>query len=104
MAENASQSIKNPWASRGLEWPPDPRPLVPSTYGAQWPFSVLAPVKFMAGCLPVHRKIHDELYLTKLTKMGSAISEHQVYCADHAGMSYLLYYTKQSPNPHPTLP
>ena len=35
MAENASQSIETPWASGGLERPPDPRPLMPSTYGAQ---------------------------------------------------------------------
>ena len=29
------------------------------------------------------------------THLGSAISEQQVYCADHAGMSYLLYHTEQ---------
>ena len=52
MADNASQGINNPWASGGLEPPPDPRPLVPSTYGAQWTFSLLAPVKFRAGPTP----------------------------------------------------
>ena len=48
VAENTSQSVENPWASgapRPLvttsHWP-----LVPSTYGARRPFSVLAPVKF----------------------------------------------------------
>ena len=32
MAENASQSIENPWASWGLERPPDPWPLVSSGF------------------------------------------------------------------------
>ena len=45
MADNASQSINNPLACGG----PDPRPVVLSIYGAQWTFSLLAPVKFRAG-------------------------------------------------------
>ena len=53
MADNASQSIDNPLASGGLERPPDPRPVVLSTYGAQYTFSLLAPVKFRAGSPPV---------------------------------------------------
>ena len=53
MADNASQSINNPLASGGIERPRDPRPLVPSTYGAQWTFSIKAPVKFRAGSAPV---------------------------------------------------
>ena len=36
----------------GLLGPPDLRPLVPSTYGARWPFSVLAPVNFRPVSAP----------------------------------------------------
>ena len=37
----------------GFERPPDPRSVVLSTYGAQWTYSLLAPVKFRAGSAPV---------------------------------------------------
>ena len=53
MVENASQSIKKPWASGGRERPPHPQLLVPRPYGARWPFSDLEPVEFSTGSAPV---------------------------------------------------
>ena len=43
----------------GLLGPPDPRPLVPSSYGARWPFSVLAPVKFRPVSAPAYSSQTD---------------------------------------------
>ena len=45
--------INKPLAPGGFERHPGPGPLVLSTYGVQWKFSLFAPVKFRAGFAPV---------------------------------------------------
>ena len=75
MADNASQSINNPLASGGLERPPDPRPLVPSTYGVQWTFSLLAPVKFRAGSATVFYTVDTVFPLNMDILMGLEMLE-----------------------------
>ena len=71
MADNASQSINNPLASGGHSRPPDLRPLVLSTYGAQWTFSLLAPVKFRAESAPVMS--HKEFTSLKVQWLTSSM-------------------------------
>ena len=66
MAENASQSIKNPWLLGDLSAPK------PSAASARWPISVLAPIKFMAGSAPVvcvqaFRRFRDMMSLNLLS-------------------------------------
>ena len=42
---------------------PRPRPVVLSTYGAHWTFSLLAPVKFRAGSAPVNKHVSIDFAL-----------------------------------------